>query len=78
MAEEWFLAPVCDAFAPRSYPPPVFVNPEHVGYSVQRYTDGTRGDVVAGYLRLAEAESLAARLNAGETPPVRIRRGVQL
>jgi hypothetical protein len=56
---------VCDAFAPSRYPPPVTVNPEHVGYVVQRYLpDSPMGEVVPGYHRLPEAEAMCARLNS--------------
>jgi hypothetical protein len=62
----WHLAPVCDAFAPTRYPPPVTVNPDHVGYAVQRYLPGAStmvGEVIVGYHRLPEATAICALLN---------------
>lgn len=63
---DWHLAPICDAFAGTGgYPPPVTVNPAHVGYVVQRYVLGvSMGERVLGYFREPEARALADRLNA--------------
>jgi hypothetical protein len=69
----WHVAPVCDAFAPTRYPPPVTVNPDHVGYAVQRYIPGHprgMGETLAGYWKLQEAEDLARTLNTDPSHPL--------
>lgn len=72
-AYDWHTAPVCDAFAPSKYPPPVAVNPDHVGYAVQRYVStSSLGERVVGYFMREEAEALVKRLNGGDRSGVRI------
>jgi hypothetical protein len=69
---DWHPAPVCDAFAPTRYPPPTTVNPEHVGYAVQRYLPGHArgmGETLTGYWRLRAAEDLCRLLNADPSNP---------
>lgn len=69
---DWHLAPVCDAFAPTRYPPPVTVNPEHVGYALQRYIPNHprgMGEVLTGYYQAAEGERLCQLLNTDPSHP---------
>lgn len=71
---EWFAVPVIDG------PPPYPVDPANrrVVWWVQRYTVGTRGDVLTrSFPTMQEADAECDRLNAGGTPPAH-RSGIPL
>ncbi len=65
---EWHLAPIA----------PNQDTESQDKYVVQRYTDGTRGDVYPGQWAYLEAETIARKLNAGAPLTLAPRRNVEL